>query len=1154
MARVGGAQAFFDVLATFNARRLIADQQTAATIMQAAFLDAFNTIVGELSALGMIMDEFTDKVKDVAFAFEDARIEFEKFAAVPDESAAIMVDNIVGMGNALTFTGEEALDAAGRMAQMGAVIGKSNIELGTFMGLNFALISGLNTETAMRRMTNLAQATGFAHEKLGELAVGEEQRTLAQFRMMTQSQQNAIVEENFLNVLDQLNTVENRSIATMDQLTFTMNQFAAQADLAGASISEMAAQSATLIEAGEQQGAAGRALRMMYARLGGDVAGAREEMEAYGIEVINSEGAMNSLGEIMAQLKEKGWDATNAAQKQAIAQSVAGNRHYVRFIKLMENYSRSVELTVAAEQRLDPALDEVTKRMNENVNTLRQVQAETDALNVSMGQHLLPGMIAGAEKTRLFRQELERFVAGEHGEGFKNIANMLVAFRETTTIMAPMIQMQLVVRGLVVGIGVLRSQMLEMVGITQAVGYHHGRATAHMKQQHYWTASHRDLAEEVSLLAGRVNDQKTKQIDNEKRILSLTEHKNAIEQQLLQGSHAMQNAGLRAQQLKLMGLDRENMLMMELRGLGAAISGTTKQEMDDRRNLLEMSWMRENVDAETLMTMKAQSIELKKQIEAIRTRIIENDVEYTRAVALQQLNRNKYRDVDNMLDVQRFLNGEYAAEIGLHKKIKGELESEEYHMMRAAMYLDKILIKMDFYERAIEQVGMYEAELDQIRKSSVITVEQRAALTAMLLKLETELNQEQIEALTIEQLLAQVEDSLIHKRRQLIIESDAARASQAGLNAELSRGQLVMAQFRAGMGGATAGLQALSMGSMMFGDSAYMMRLSMLAMTASLVPATAQMFRFAYSTSVAAGAAVGLTTVLSVATGAVLAIGAAAAVAYWFFDDEPIVDTADAMQDVNAELMQFEQTINRLQAEESTRIFTDLEESLFNIFPELQALNYELEQLFADSQAGENLVTAIQTALKSPGLRDDTKEMLEDNLQEAMLAVDVGKLRRGEDFDIVASPLADLITADMFPKELKMFMGEGWRKGFLKTLQEEGVLLDVVGEALTLATNDLGRFTEATEESSTGLQVIADDVKNLTDEIYNFSGAREELFFGGQYGNVTGSLYRQVVQQGVGTLYHKNEVIMSNNFHGFFNEEEAATRIIDILNDYFAER
>ena len=113
--------------------------------------------------------------------------------------------------------------------------------------------------------------------------------------------------------------------------------------------------------------------------------------------------------------------------------------------------------------------------------------------------------------------------------------------------------------------------------------------------------------------------------------------------------------------------------------------------------------------------------------------------------------------------------------------------------------------------------------------------------------------------------------------------------------------------------------------------------------------------------------------------------------------------------------------------------------------------------------------------------------------------------------------------------------------------------MEIFGEGLMNATADLGIFDEVVSGSSSGIGTVTEDIKNLTEEIYNFSGAREEVFFGGKYGNVTGSLYKQVVQQGVGTLYHKNEVIMSNNFHGFFNEEESAEKIIDILDRYFAE-
>lgn len=79
--------------------------------------------------------------------------------------------------------------------------------------------------------------------------------------------------------MDQLNTIENRSASTMEQVTFVMNQFASQAHLTNESIAMMAAQSAVLIETGEEQGKAGRALKQIYARLGGDINNARALLE-----------------------------------------------------------------------------------------------------------------------------------------------------------------------------------------------------------------------------------------------------------------------------------------------------------------------------------------------------------------------------------------------------------------------------------------------------------------------------------------------------------------------------------------------------------------------------------------------------------------------------------------------------------------------------------------------------------------------------------------------------------------------------------------------------------------------------------------------------------------------------------------------------------
>ena len=126
-----------------------------------------------------------------------------------------------------------------------------------------------------------------------------------------------------------------------------------------------------------------------------------------------------------------------------------------------------------------------------------------------------------------------------------------------------------------------------------------------------------------------------------------------------------------------------------------------------------------------------------------------------------------------------------------------------------------------------------------------------------------------------------------------------------------------------------------------------------------------------------------------------------------------------------------------------------------------------------------------------------------------------------------------------------------------KTLDEESRPLDLYNQMLAegslgalAAANAILAMNDAAADVDGGLQVLSDDFTNLTEEMTAFGSAKDELFFGGKYGNVTGSLYKQVVTQGVGTLYNKQEVIMTNNFNGFFNEEDAAAKIISVLNKH----
>ena len=123
-------------------------------------------------------------------------------------------------------------------------------------------------------------------------------------------------------------------------------------------------------------------------------------------------------------------------------------------------------------------------------------------------------------------------------------------------------------------------------------------------------------------------------------------------------------------------------------------------------------------------------------------------------------------------------------------------------------------------------------------------------------------------------------------------------------------------------------------------------------------------------------------------------------------------------------------------------------------------------------------------------------------------------------------------------------MGSGERFGEVVDLITALNTMTITADEAALVLANLDLALEEIDESSVA---ASSELQNLTDEISNFSNAREELFFGGKYGNITGSLYKQVVSQGVGVLYNKNEVIVSNVFHGFFNEQEAAERISSIV-------
>ena len=418
--RAGASRVFFDIVGTFQASKMISDAKSAGTVFEAIYLDALTGVQEAGQELGQVFNELTDFVVPIAREIQEATIQLEKFVQ-EGENVDKLVKDVEKIGLEFGFAGDEAMQAAAKMAQISGVLGPGSMAVGTQIGMEFGLISGMETEAAMQRMINLQQQTEFMTKNLEE-NMSAEQRA-------TQIRKDSIV------ILDQLNTIENRSAATMEQITFVMNQFASQAHLANEEIKTMAALSAVMIETGEEQGKGGRALRMMYARLGSDIGGAATELENLGIAITDANGDMRGLSDILMQLEPQ-FNEMDGARKQEVAQIVAGNRHYTRLLKIMNNLDRVRELEFEATMRMFPAMDEIQRRRDNELFQLEQSEANVRNLAGALGTQLLPAMTDISNKQAIF---LETVVALNEGPLGGMITGMMALAKSSAVLLGPVV-------------------------------------------------------------------------------------------------------------------------------------------------------------------------------------------------------------------------------------------------------------------------------------------------------------------------------------------------------------------------------------------------------------------------------------------------------------------------------------------------------------------------------------------------------------------------------------------------------------------------------------------------------------------------------------------------------------------------------------------
>ena len=1319
MTRIGASQVFFNIVAQFNAEKLIKDYRSINTVMKAVSLDTFEAILKPIEGLSQGINAITDELGPLQEALGLAAVEFEKFFGTLPAMEA-MRDEVMQLGQEFAQTGVEALAAGSRAAQVANLVGRGNVT--TLMKLAFTLaeISDLNAEEAQRGIIQLHQQTGMLFGELNR----------EQFRRLgLQEQQNILVEEG-AKALDALNTIANRSVALEGDLVRVMGTFAAQGELVGDSFEFMAAASATLLEAGEEQGTAGRALRMMYARLGGDISGARSQIEAMGFELMENKDKMKNMQGILTELSDKGWANFTGAQKQNIAQTIAGNRHYVRFIKLMENYERTMQLAEDGAKGFDSALGQANKALSEEVNLLKKAQIENENLRAKIGEGLTPFMRGQVEVQNDYLRVTEVL-----SDSLGGLGKSLGKLKGTMEVMGGFIKIGLATQSLGIGFEMFTSVQRQLNGILVANEHLHSKQANYLAYGQRATATQRDLLSGVQYIQQKINMHSQErrlaeqiinyelksQEENMQRMAVLEDEYNiALEkhfglQRKLSAAKKLQTvednaqAGIAERRFARLTYEQsfesdmletvtnlysektatqDAMMRQYLADLEVAQNLTEGEVLaiEDRHALLrEEHTLLQTLKADNELRFRAtgggymndpragdhhgfppfveSGVTLSPRESSLVMARMENVADGSRKALNKALKRGGQGDLigQSMKEVLKDYKGTedifgFTADIDAMRTFNDQLKETgqisansqfEFGLMKKSI----TQVQGEFIQAERAMTTLELAQVDLVRSTRRVTSVKNAqsAVTKRLQQNFSELMPLEIDDAILKEKLAplidkvnqELKDEARHKEA-LIALTAALHTEEAELNAEHSRfvqkegkeqlkfqedKTMAMRQFGFAMQNSIGLLSGMIGGA---GGAA----MSMAFMTGNIVMAGKQATAAAIqlgvlSTQQTMAAITGnkagdsikwltkhigalrasiVVTTLSL-TAMLLPLAALGKGIHMIYKDGE--RTRDNIEDLNEAMLSMEGVIESISPEKTLLHDETLAETigLDNMTTkEMLENSGSIEKAMkalqdAQGKFTENQNTQIDNALTYLGVLVDTNDY-----QQTVLNKDLFSQTKRDAFSRLGDKgfgLKSFVEQDLGVRKDAQAAGEelfdsiygatmsnekDWYGTSAMSLGENmttnlGTLFAAMESGYKLSQEQLGwaeeyfnddaittyirsmnelvftdemreynqnKLGEAIENTNNLTDASAEGLKNLTDEIYNFSGAREELFFGGKYGNVTGSLYKTVVKQGVGTLYHKNEVIMTTNFHGFFNEKEAAERITRIVTDVLA--
>lgn len=256
---------------------------------------------------------------------------------------------------------------------------------------------GLNTA----EVNEMVEATAIA-AALGEVEMAEAADTLTAIMNGYE-----IAATKAMEVTDKISAVGADSAADFGELSSAIEKVASSAATAGIDLDHLLGYLGKMIEVTREAPTnIGSAMKTIVARMaelkedptkaledGTDVNKVQTALRTVGIELFNTEGQMRELDDVIDELGGK-WNSLSRNSQAYIATTIAGNRQQSRFLALMNDYDRTMELVTSSTDSAGRSSQQFRNYSTGLESSLNRVKAEAEDFYASLSNG--NGAIKGA--------------------------------------------------------------------------------------------------------------------------------------------------------------------------------------------------------------------------------------------------------------------------------------------------------------------------------------------------------------------------------------------------------------------------------------------------------------------------------------------------------------------------------------------------------------------------------------------------------------------------------------------------------------------------------------------------------------------------------------------------------------------------------------